>query len=96
MSGDWLSADDPRDIPAVNPQEVVRQKAIEHAQLFLVFEQDARGAALLKQWIEGVEARDTPPNASHAEYAYWEGRRAFVRGIQRQVQLAKTEGRVHA
>lgn len=96
MSQDWLSGPDPRDAPLVNPQEKVREKQLAFAQLFLVFEHDPRAAALLAHWIDAVESRDTAPNASHAEYAYWEGRRAFIRGIQRQVHFAKTEGRVQA
>lgn len=91
---DWLDSPDPREKPAVDPQELIRQQALEFAKLFLVFEQEPRAAALLKQWSDAVESRDTAPNASHAEYAYWESRRAFIRGIQRQLQFAKTEGRI--
>ncbi len=93
MSQDWLGAPDPRDPITQDAQEQVRQRNLAFAQLFMVFEQDPRGAALLKHWIEAVESRDTAPGASHAEYAYWEGRRAFIRGIERQIKFAKTEGR---
>lgn len=96
MSRHWLDSPDPRDPPNDERQELVRQQALEYAKLFLVFELDTRAAELLKNWIEGVESRDTPPNASHAEYAYWEGRRAFIRGIERQIKFAKTEGRTNA
>lgn len=75
-------------------REDERVKALNFAKLYEVFEQDPRGKALLAHWVESVEKRDIAPAASHAEYAYWEGRRAFIRGIQRQIEFATTEGRV--
>lgn len=64
-------------------------KAYEFAQLYLVFDQHPMAKKLLAHWVKAEEARDVAPSASHAEYAYWEGRRNFIRGIQRQVELAK-------
>lgn len=64
-------------------------KAYEFAQLYLVFDQHPLAKQLLAHWVKAEEARDVAPSASHAEYAYWEGRRNFIRGIQRQVELAK-------
>lgn len=62
--------------------------ALKFASLYLIFDK-GDGATLFAHWLKEIEKRDLAPNSSHAEYAYWEGRRAFIRGIQRQVELAK-------
>lgn len=67
----------------------LKQDAIEFAQRYLVFVQDGRGKALLEHWVKTIEQKDISPNATLQEYAYFEGRRAFVRGIQRQLELAQ-------
>lgn len=69
------------------------QKALEFAALYLVFDTEGPAKTLLKHWVETVEQRDITPSATHQEYAYWEGRRAFIRGIQRQIEFARTRGR---
>jgi hypothetical protein len=80
---DWL-------FPDAEKQTAVRNtKAYEFAQLYLVFDQHPMAKQLLAHWVKAEEARDIAPSTSHAEYAYWEGRRNFIRGIQRQVELAK-------
>lgn len=93
MSGeaDWLSGDARED---ASPKEKAarRAQAVEFAQLYKVFVDDPRGQALLAHWVEAVENRDVPPAASHQEFSYWESRRAFIRGIKRQVELAMKEG----
>lgn len=66
--------------------------AVEFAQLYKVFEDDPRAAQLLKHWCDTIEQRDVPPSASLQEYAHFEGRRSFIRGIQRELKLAQTEG----
>lgn len=66
-------------------------KAREFAQLYHIFVDDERGVRLLAGWHQTLEDRATQPGASHAEYAYYEGQRAFVRGIQRQIGIATTE-----
>lgn len=57
--------------------------------LYSVFETDPRAKELLKLWTDGIESQDVPPDSSLAKYAYYEARRAFVRGIHRQVKLAR-------
>lgn len=85
---------DVRDPAGVSTRDEQRLKAVEFAQLYYAtFVQNSAGAALLKHWVETIEQRDVPPTASHAEFAYWESRRAMVRGILRQIELARTEGR---
>lgn len=90
MSGeaDWLSGDARSDVP---PQLKAAQQAqaVEFAQLYQVFTQDPRARELLAHWVEAIENRDIPPHAAIQEYAYHEGRRQFVRGIQRQIALAQ-------
>jgi hypothetical protein len=90
MGEGWLDEDvrDQEMIP-VTPEQ--RKAAIEFAQAYKVFADDERGRALLEHWVKTIEAHDVPPSASVQEYAFWEGRRQFVRGIQRQLALAKTE-----
>lgn len=58
--------------------------------LYSVFETDVRARELLALWTDQIEAQDVPPDSSIAKYAYYEARRAFVRGIHRQIKLAKT------
>lgn len=84
---DFLDLDD------LSARDAVEAAALEHASKYLVFETDPRAKALLASWVEGIEARDVPPGASHSEFAYWEGRRAFVRGIQREIAKAKRDGK---
>lgn len=67
----------------------LKKEAIEFAQLYLVFAQDGRAKALLEHWEKTIEEKCVPPTASHAEFAYAEGRRVFVRGIRQQLELAK-------
>lgn len=87
MQDDWMGEGQ------AQAKENDRVEALNFAKLYEVFEQDPRGKALLKHWVASIEQRDIPPAASHAEYAYWEGRRAFIRGIQRQIEFAHHEGR---
>jgi hypothetical protein len=79
---DWL-------FPDANAQKTdLAAKGLAFAQQYLVFVRDPNAAALLARWVTEIENKDVAPGATHAEYAYWEGRRAFVRGIQRQIDLA--------
>ena len=89
----WLDTD-PRD--AIDPAaaEAQRAAAVDFARLYdAAFVKNSAGAQILEHWVKTIEQRDVPPTASHAEYAHWESRRSFVRGIQRQIELARTEGR---
>lgn len=88
--GDWMEKG--QSVEDIREDERVR--GLNFAKLYEVFVQDPRGQELLKHWVESVEKRDILPGSSHAEYAYWEGRRAFIRGIQRQIDFARTEGRL--
>lgn len=82
---DWLEGD------SESRRAEQRAKAIEFAENYLVFEKNAQARAVLEQMETAVEARDLPPDSSHAEYAYYEGQRALVRGIRRQIALANTK-----
>lgn len=86
----WLDGEDEQGVTAQRAD--VKAKAVEFAQLYRVFEDDPRAAALLKHWVDTIEQRDVPPSASLQEYAHFEGRRAFIRGIQRELRFAQTEG----
>ena len=83
--GDWLYPD------AEKKQAETAAAALKFASLYLVFE-NGPGKTLLAHWLKEVENRDLAPNSSHAEYAYWEGRRAFIRGIQRQLEFYRNRG----
>jgi hypothetical protein len=87
---DWLNGEDADAVAARIDQKL---KAVEFAQLYKVFEDDPRAAALLKHWVDTIEQRDVPPSASLQEYAHFEGRRSFIRGIQRELKFAQTEGK---
>ncbi len=89
---DWLTGDARNDVP-VAQKEVQRAREVEFAQLYLCFVDDPRGRALLDHWTATIEDKDVPPSASHAEFAYHEAKRNFIRGIHRQIKLANTEGK---
>lgn len=89
----WLEVD-PRDAAQPEAREAQRQAAVDFAKLYeATFVKNSAGAQLLSHWEETVEQRDVPPTASHAEMAFYESRRQFIRGIRRQILLARTEGR---
>lgn len=69
-------------------------QALEFASLYMVFVDDDRARRLLEHWVKAIEDKDVPPSASLQEYAHHEGRRAFVRGIQRQIEFSTKEGNV--
>jgi hypothetical protein len=85
---DWLVDDG---ASATEARAASIRKGLGFAELYTVFD-SGPGKMLLEHWVKEIENRDLPPNASHAEYAYFEGRRAFVRGIQRQIKFAKNPG----
>lgn len=85
MTG-WL---DEHEQQSIDQTAINKKQAVDFAQLYLVFEQDARAKALLEHWERTIEARDTPPDSSHAVYAYAEGRRVFVRSIRREIEFAR-------
>lgn len=66
----------------------LQAKAIEFAELYLVFEQDPRAMALLEHWDEHYRRKRTPVNAPHTEYAANEAMRAFIEGIHEQIRFA--------
>jgi hypothetical protein len=60
----------------------------EFAQLYVeVFQNNAQGARLLKQWEDGVFWKMTPTDASVQRYAADEALRQFIRGIRGQIKL---------
>jgi hypothetical protein len=69
-------------------QEIINEQGRQFAQQYLIFVDDPRGKNLLGHWQKAVLGRVLPPNASHAELAYEEGRRAFILSIQHQIELA--------
>lgn len=85
MSSDFL------DITQDVAREAQRDKALDFAKLYLVFT-EGRGKQLLEFWTSTIEAVDTPVDSTHAQYAFAEGRRSFIRGIKRQIELANSSG----
>lgn len=79
------------DISQDAAREAQRDKALDFAKLYLVFT-EGRGKQLLEYWTSTIEAVDTPPDSSHAQFAYAEARRSFIRGIKRQIELANSSG----
>lgn len=85
MTTNWL------DLDGSETKKEQHKAAVEFAQLYVeVFERNPAGKKILSHWVETIEGRDIPPSCSHAEYAYHEARRAFVRGIQRQIKFGLT------
>lgn len=85
VTGDWLDASN------VATREKQRDQALDFAKLYLVFT-EGRGKQLLEFWTATIEAVDTPADSSHAQFAFAEGRRSFIRGIKRQIELANSSG----
>lgn len=85
MSSDFL------DITQDAAREAQRDRALDFAKLYLVFT-EGRGKQLLEFWTSTIEAVDTPADSTHAQYAFAEGRRSFIRGIKRQIELANSSG----
>lgn len=85
VQGEWEDL-----FPRTAEKELQRkQAALDFAKLYLVFEQDPRARQIYAHWVKEIEQRDLTPTTTHSEFAYWESRRAFVRGIGRQLELAK-------
>lgn len=62
----------------------------EVANLYLeAFERNAAGRRLLEMWIDQDFNQPVPVNAPHTQYAAVEARRAFIRGIRTQIELAR-------
>lgn len=85
VTGDWLDAGNQK------VRDEQRDKALDFAKLYLVFA-EGRGKQLLEFWTATIEAVDIPVDSSHAQYAFAEGRRSFIRGIKRQIELANSSG----
>lgn len=64
-------------------------RELDFARLYMVFEQDPRGRALLDHWKQTIGRRRLQPTASLQEYAFAEGQRMFVQGIQEQIEKAQ-------
>lgn len=82
---DWMNLEN------TAAREDQRNKALDFAKLYLVFT-EGRGKQLLEHWTSSIEAADIAPSATHAEYAYHEGRKQLIRGIKRQIELANSSG----
>lgn len=80
---DWLEGD------ADETRQMATNAALEHAQLFLVFEETERGRALLEYWDRICIHHRTPVNAPITQYAADEARREFVAGIHRNLDLLR-------
>ncbi len=94
--GDWVD-DEKRPandllFPERERERVAREaQALVFAQRYLVFQgptADPRAKALFEHWAAQVRKQVIAPNASPQEYAYWEGRREFVEGINAQIEFA--------
>jgi len=64
-------------------------REMDFARLYLVFAQDERGRTLFDHWKQTIGRRRLPPTASLQEYAFAEGQRMFVQGIQEQIERAQ-------
>lgn len=85
MEKDWLEIDEPQD-----RNKVAAEKAMEIANLYLdAFERNHSGRRLLEMWIDADFNQFVPVNAPHTQYAAVEARRAFIRGIRGQIELAR-------
>lgn len=82
---DWMESFDAG--TAVAPEQ--KSAAIEFAQNYLVFTDDARGRALLDHWRDTLARKRVGPAASIQEYAYAEAQRAFILGIEEQLRFAQ-------
>lgn len=78
----------------VEERSAMKTRALEFASLYMVFVDDGRARQLLEHWVKSIEDKDVSPAATLQEYAHHEGRRAFVRGIQRQIEFSTKEGNV--
>ncbi len=81
--GDWLEGD------IEGNKEQQRAKALEVAQLYLVFVDTPRARQLLEDWEKRLVDVQTPVESSIQRYAADESVRDFVRGIRRQIKLAQ-------
>lgn len=80
---DWLEGDTDE-----KRREVLR-KETEFAELYLLFDDNPRGRALLEQWDTVFLHKRTPLGSSLDQYGADEAVRDFIRGVHRQVHLAK-------
>lgn len=84
MAGeDWLDGDNEAQ------RAEMQARALEFSRLYLVFKDDGRAAQILEAW-ERVLEPDIPVNATINEYVSREARRAFVRGIRKQIEIANS------
>jgi hypothetical protein len=82
---DWLNIERP-----AGAQQQNVEKALEIANLYFdAFERNAAGRRLLEMWIDADFNQAVPVNAPHTQYAAVEARRAFIRGIRGQIDLAR-------
>lgn len=80
--GDWLTGETDQ------ARAALQQKAVEEAQIYLLFTEE-RGRELLRRWDERLMNVRTPVESSIQKYAADEAVRDFVRGIHRQIELAQ-------
>jgi hypothetical protein len=84
---DWMGED-----PSIEEGE--KQKALDFAKLYLVFETHPAAKAILAQWDKTLRRRRIAVNASLQEYAAHCAQRDFVEAIHQQIELAHNEGRL--
>jgi hypothetical protein len=70
--------------------EKLKAEAIEFAKLYLIFELDERGRALLAHWEDVYARRRTPVDATINQYVANETMREFLQKIREQIELAHT------
>jgi hypothetical protein len=78
---DWLEGD----VEQTRAEQ--RVKALETAQLYLVFVENPRAKQLLEFWEANVLNVKTPVEASLQRYVADEATREFVRGIKQQIAM---------
>ena len=84
---DWLETG----ATTVDPEQ--KDRMLEVAKLYhQAFVVDPAGAELLRMWTERDFYESVSVDSSINRYAAVEARRDFIRGIHRQIALAKTGG----
>ena len=84
---DWLDSGG----TSVSPEQ--KAAGLEVARMYHeCFVMSPAGSKLLQMWTERDFNEPVPVDASINRYAAVEARRAFIRGIHRQIPLAKTGG----
>lgn len=88
VAGDLLNLDNRENA------EAQRIAAVQFAQhYFDAFVRNPAGRVILEHWTRTIARKAVPVDSSIQKYAAAEAVRAFIEGINAQIQLAQTEGK---